>query len=524
MIIFKNIKNALIQNFYLKDEYLSILIWNQKKITMRNYIKYKRLAVVFLLLALLGCTSLETELTDSIAIESSSGGFVGDPTELLKSAYSGLGIFAGYEGVFALEEVTSDEYIIPTRSTDWGDGGFWRALHGHAWDASHPQILTAWNNLNSNVYICNQVLASNPGKLQEAEARTLRAIYMYYVMDLFGQVPFRDVNQGVNENPKVISRAESFQFILDDLVSALPDLPNGGPDADPYTLNKAAVNTLLAKLYLNKAVYLAEDPAGTLSFSADDMNKVISYCDAVIASGYSFTSSYFDNFEKETAVNELILTTSNWWSGIRIWPQLHNSQGGWNGACTIKSFYDKFEPADQRIGYVPAAGLGRGFLIGPQYGADGLALKNRMGDPLSFTAEVQLSGNTDYAGIRVLKYSPTNPGDLIIFRYPEVTLMKAEAILRGGNPTDNKTAQLLVDDLRTIRGASKITVSLDVILDERGRELYWDGYRRIDQIRYGTFTNETWEGKSSTDGYRALFPIPQTAFDSNPNFTQNPGY
>lgn len=487
-------------------------------------IKYKSIVVVSLFLTLLGCTDLETETTDSILTQSTTGTFKGDPTELLKSAYSGLGIFAGYSGTFALEEITSDEYIIPTRSTDWGDGGQWRTLHAHTWDAAHDQILTAWNDLNSKVYLCNQVLASSPSAAQEAEVRTLRAFYMYYVMDLFGQVPFRDVTQGVSDNPNVLSRSEAFDFIVKDLQTALPNLKDGGSAANPQTANKAVANTMLARLYLNKAVYLATDPTGTFTFSADDMNKVISYCDAVISSKYSLQSNYFDNYVKGVGGSEHILTATNWWSGIRVWPQLHNSQGGWNGACTIESFYKKFEANDQRIGYVPKSGLGRGFLIGPQYNDKGEPLLNRMGQPLSFTAEVGLSGNTDYAGIRVLKYGPNNASDLILMRYPEVTLMKAEAILRGGSPTNNETAQSIVDELRTKRGASIKPVSLEMLLDERGRELYWDGYRRTDQIRFGTFTSNTWEGKTSTEKFRVLFPIPQTAYDSNSNLKQNTGY
>jgi hypothetical protein len=277
-------------------------------------------------------------------------------------------------------------------------------------------------------------------------------------------------------------------------------------------------------MYLNKAVYLASDPTGTFTFGADDMNKVISYCDAVIASNYSLQTNYFDNYVKGVGGSEYILTASNWWSGVQTLPQLHNSQGGWNGACTIESFYKKFEANDQRIGYVPKAGLGRGFLIGPQYSDKGVPLLNRMGQPLSFTAAVELSGNTDYAGIRVLKYGPNDAGDFIMMRYPEVTLMKAEAILRGGSSTNNQTAQSIVDELRAKRGASIKPVSLEMLLDERGRELYWDGYRRTDQIRFGTFTSTTWVGKASTDKFRVLFPIPQTAYDSNPNLKQNPGY
>lgn len=472
-----------------------------------------------------GCTDLEIELTDSILVESETGSFEGDPTALLGSAYRSLNGVVGssYTGVSGLNEPTSDEMIIPTRSTDWGNGGVFRVLHTHTWDPAHSYILSVWNSMNQAVYYCNQVLASNPTEVQAAEAKALRAYYMYNVIDLFGQVPFREVDQGVDEYPIVMNRSDAFDFVIDDLESAQPFLDAGGPDSDHTLVSEAFVNALLARLYLNKAVYKATNPAGSYDFNASDMNKVIEYCDAVQAAGFVYEPDYFTNFTADGG-KEHILTFANWWSGMWIWPQLHNAQGGWNGASTLESFYNKFEENDQRIGYVPSAGIGRGFLIGQQYGEDSTELKNRSGGPLAFTAEVYLTGNPDYTGIRVLKYDPVNAGAFVLMRYADVRLMKAEAILRGGSPTNEETAQSIVDELRTVRGASIKPVDLDMILDERGRELYWEGIRRIDQIRFETFTKTTWEYKTSTDDTRVLFSIPQRAMDSNPNLTQNEGY
>ena len=99
--------------------------------------------------------------------------------------------------------------------------------------------------------------------------------------------------------------------------------------------------------------------------------------------------------------------------------------------------------------------------------------------------------------------------------------MKAEALFRSG---EDAMALTMINDLRTARGASALGALTERdILDERGRELYWEGIRRTDQIRFGAFT-DTWSEKTSTDGIRVLFPIPQQALDSNPNLTQNPGY
>ena len=472
-----------------------------------------------------GCTSLDVELTDSVLVESASGSFTGDPAALLSSAYNKLNDITGssYTGVSGLNEPTSDEMIIPTRSTDWGNGGDFRVLDTQTWDADHTYILSVWNSMNQAIFYCNQVLASSPSALQAAEAKALRAFFMYNVLDLFGQVPFRDVNQGVNEDPSVMSRSDAFDFAVSDLEAALSALPDGGPEVDHTKVSKAFVNALLARFYLNKAVYTSSNPAGPYTFDASDMNKVISNCDAVQSAGFSYETDYFNNFTANGG-KEHILTYAGWWSGMWVWPQLHNAQGGWNGATTYDSFYKKFDSDDQRVGYVPSAGIGRGFLIGQQYGSDGQPLLNRAGDPLVFTPEVYLTGNPDYTGIRVLKYDPNNAGAFVLMRYADVRLMKAEAILRGGTGTGGETAQSIVDELRAARSAKSIPVSLDMMLDERGRELYWEGMRRVDQIRFETFTKTTWDYKTSTDDNRVLFPIPQRAIDSNPNLTQNPGY
>lgn len=483
--------------------------------------------VMFAGLLMHSCTDLEVELTDSILVEQTDEGFTGvDIDAVLYSVYSGFGTIQGstYTGVSGLNGPTSDEMIIPTRATDWGNGGVFRLLQTHTWDAAHPYALGTWNSLNSAVYSCIQILASNPTKLQAAEAKTIMVFYLYNIIDLWGQVPFRTVDQGVHDNPEVWSRSVACDYAINNLESAIPDLPNGGPDvADKTKMSKTFAHALLARFYLNKAVYTADNPAGPYNFDVSDMNKVIEHCDAVQSAGYEYEPNYFDNFSANGG-KEHILNLTNWWSGMWIWPQLHNSQGGWNGATTIGSFYDKFEADDQRIGYVPEVGLGRGFLIGQQYGNDGSQLKDRSGEPLVFTREILLTGNPDYAGIRVLKYDPSNAGAFALMRYADVRLMKAEAILRGGTPANGETAQSIVDELRTVRGASIKPVSLEMLLDERGRELYWEGIRRTDQIRFETFTKTTWESKTLKDDNKVLFAIPQQAMDSNPNFTQNLGY
>lgn len=488
------------------------------------------LAIIMQALILNGCTDLEVEFENSKHIEQTDGEFEGvDVPEMLVTAYGRLNTIAGisYQGIPGIALVASDEMIIPTRATDWGNGGMHRVLHAHGWDAAHTEILSVWNNMHRGVYYTTQILASDPSPNQAAQAKALRGFYVYHLVDLFGQVAFREVTQGVDDYPRVMKRMEAFNFAVKDLEEAIPDLIDGGPTSDHTVVSKAFAYTLLARLYLNKAVYEATNPAGPYDFKSEDMNKVIGYCDQASGFGYSYEGNYFDNFSKRGG-KELLLTFANWSPYHWIQVQLHNNQlGGWNGSTTLGSFYDKFELTEERIGYVPDKGIGRGFLIGIQYGDDGQPLKNKVGEPLNYTREIKLSGNPDYAGIRVLKYDPAILNEkvpCVVMRYSEIPLMKAEAILRGGTATKGETAQSIIDELRMARKASIISANIGMMLDERGREFYWEGIRRTDQIRFETFTKTTWEGKDLMDDHKVLFPIPQLAMDSNPNLEQNPGY
>lgn len=491
----------------------------------------------FSMFALLGffaisaCTDLEPEIRDSQLREGAGGVFVpGNPADALVTNYKDLGAITDQANIYSLYDHTSDEMIPPTRGTDWGDNGVWRTLHAHTWDATHSYVLASWNQLNERVYRCNQTLASNPNAQQTAEAKFLRAFFMWQVMDLFGQVPFRNVNEGVDVNPKVYTRSEAFDFITRDLEEALPNLPTSGPSATNSKATKAAANALLARLYLNKAVYKAAKAEGPYTFDAADMNKVISYCDAVTADGYSLESNYFTNFST-SAANEIIFTSAEGSPQNRWFMTLHYDQNpsGWNGFTTLADFYDKFEDGDQRKGIAATpngsnfSGLGRGFLLGQQYKDNGDAIINsRNGLPLAFTRDVPLAGASSEKGIRVIKYHPSNAGQYILLRYADVYLMKAEAIMRGGSA--GTTALDMVNALRTLRGATALgSLNEATMLDERGRELYWEGIRRVDQVRFGTW-DDTWGSKTVTEAFRVLFPVPQQALDSNPNLKQNDGY
>jgi hypothetical protein len=532
-------------------------------------------------MAVVSCTDLAVKEKDSVVIQTSTGSFQGvDPVATLSSGYADIRDFGNQADMYSLLEISSDELLCPTRGTDWGDNGVWRSVQQHTWDANHAHVLNAWNNLNSHIFKMNQLLdpASKASAGQIAEGKFLRAYNMFLLFDLFRQIPNRAATDSPLSNPEVMTGQTAIDFIAKDLTDALPNLPAIGPKPNSATLHasQAAANFLLAKLYLNKFVYLnAPSP------DAADMNKVIAAVDAITAAGFSLetTRSYFEIFLPSDDTETIYWTDTG--NGNRMWAGLHyyqitpdNTGGGWNGFATTADFYNKFSGPgntnapgsgqELRRGFVPQSdpmvgdlasyngssakykwpkiqsepiinkqtyGLGYGFLVGQQFDSTGNALKDRGGNPLVYSASYPgLTGNDEKTGIRVLKYHPSNGGFVnheVLFRYPDALLMKAEAILRGGTGTNGDTPTLLVDALRTnqarLAGSLGHAPTLKDILDERGRELYIEGWRRNDQIRFGTFTTIT-QTMPNDAAYTTVFPIPTNAIASNPNLKQNTGY
>ncbi|WP_025763256.1 RagB/SusD family nutrient uptake outer membrane protein [Dyadobacter tibetensis] len=512
---------------------------------MKKLSIYQVLVTTACLAMLTGCTDLVNEEKDSIVRTSEGGGFTpGNPTELLASAYKDLGTYTDQAGIYALGVHTSAEMIPPTRGVDWGDNGVWRTLDSHTWDASHSYIRDAWNNLNQRVYKANEIIASNPSPEQKAQALFLRAFNMFHVMDYWGVAPIREVTQGPDDLPKVFTRSEAFDFIVKDLEEALPNLAKIGPGPNNGVASKAAANFLLAKLYLNKAVYKSNMGEVSYTFDQADMDKVIAYVDAIEKDGYSLESAYFKNFTAN-ASNEIILVSLEGTPQNRWMMTMHYDQdpSGWNGFTTLADFYDTFEDKDVRKGLPPTedgtkySWLGKGFLFGQQRGpvkdskgeyvtdATGKIkiediIDSRSKKPLKFTRDVPLAGAATDKGIRVIKYHPADAGKYILMRFGEAYLMKAEAMFRGGKAAE---ALVMINALRTKNKATALaSLTADNLFEEIGRELYWEGGKRTIEIRFGKFVNG--QGATVNAPHTVLYPIPSTAIVSNPNLEQNPGY
>jgi len=348
--------------------------------------------------------------------------------------------------------------------------------------------------------------------------------------------------------PKALSRKEAAAQIISDLNAILPSLDNAS-GSNSGTATKEAARFLLAKVYLNKAVYDQDpsSPAGPFTFAKADMDQVVSLADAITGSGkFSLTANYFDNFhfENSSRSKELIFViqnekgaSNNNGSSVRnrYYMTTHYNQvpSGWNGFTTLSDFYNSFEKTDSRLGaavtgLTDKVGLRAGFLAGQQYDQNGKALNDRSGKPLSFTLKYDFKVASESDGVRVIKYIPDlsdidSPGnDYVFFRYADVLLMKAEALFRGGS---SAAALTIINDLRKTRGVAALaTLSASDILAERGRELYWEGWRRNDQIRFCTFANPVDNRTTASPAYRVVFPIPQRELEINSNLKQNYGY
>jgi hypothetical protein len=495
------------------------------------------------LVLFISCTNLDQQVLDGVVV-SETGSDVIDPAAQLVSAYEGLRTLQAERDASGIEELVSDAMVGPTRGGDWDDNGVLRQLYLHTWSPLHQFLRDSWNNLLSGVFAANLVLENNPSADQAAQARFIRAYLYYYVVDMYGQMPFRELGSRVEDDAQVMQRAEATQFLIDEveeIISSLPDL------SDPTVANKDAARFLLAKLYLNKAVFTASNPAGPYTFDPTDMNAVIANVDAMTA---SLAPDYWDNFVPDNSeISPEIIFASKNIQGVSggnlraVWfksNHYNQTPGGWNGFTTLAEYYDKFDPNDHRILYwepevLDKSGYNLGFQIGQQYGPGGPgvgeALKDRPGNPLVFTKETQLlagGATLETSGIRGLKYKPdyvdlNKPdNDYVLARYSDALLMKAEAILRGGSSGDSPTD--IVNQIRTRAGQPTLgNVTLEALLDVRARELWWEGWRRNDQIRFETFLEPKELKNSSSEPEKVLFPIPAGAL-SNPNLTQNPGY
>lgn len=520
----------------------------------------------------------------------------------------GNGLYGSDGGsVHTFQEFSSDASMIPGRQGDWVDGGAWQNIFLHNFESSVSKYNDVWNNLyrviglaNSSIDRLNKYLGEHPEYAEYVyELRALRAVYYYYVMDLFGQVPLV-VSSEVSANEVAQSnRSDVFKFVTSELAECIPHLSDSKSqnEGEYYgRITKAVAYMCMAKCAINAPVYTIDDTTPT-SYSAfvgtdksgkatasEEQGKTVSemgkninitldgetrnawetavYCADQIASlGYRLQPSYADNFivANQNSV-ENIWTRPNDCVNYKIDDYnivrtLHYNHGGaigyqgWNGACSSKQQMLVYGYGTAN----PDPRLKLNFYTDKDYMEetgkaveDGATGKDLEYMPLAVKVDFTATDDPHAmkcSGARMKKYefdkSTTQQfsfnNDLVIWRYADALLLKAEAEYRMGNKAEALT---IVNEVRgRVAATLRTELTLNDILDERMLELAWEGVRRQDQIRFCTFTEPTadrFKGvthnasagdyNDDTQGYTMVYPIPYAVLNLNKKLHQNPGY
>ncbi|HLO90222.1 MAG: RagB/SusD family nutrient uptake outer membrane protein [Chloroflexota bacterium] len=487
------------------------------------------LAFTFIASFFVGCTDLKDEVLDRIPEDQ----YVVDPVLQMTPIYEPMREFLDNGGWWFAQELTSDEMVGPTRASDWDDGGKWRVLHTHTWENNTEAINNMWERFNRGVTEANKFLEAQAQFAGDsvvdagiAKGKILRAYYYYLLIDNYGDVPFVTEYLNAPKLPVKEHRDVIWQNIVNDIETGIEKLP---PSTSKTAVTPAMAYALLAKLYLN-----AEQYTGTSN--PDYWVKAEQACDAIIALGqYSleanplapFVTNNQNSVENIWAIpydednykgNNLHMRTLHYNSNLTF----DMSVGPWNGFAVTEDHYNTYTENDLRKAY---------FLVGQQYTSDGKPITDAVANAnlvftpnipallmdASFTAaQIRMSG-ARVAKFEIKKGAKDNlSNDFPIFRYADVLLMKAEAMIRQGKNGDE-----FVNMVRVRAGLEPWSgTTLDQILEERGREMFWEAHRRQDLIRFGKFNDEWWEKPASTPD-RKIFPIPQWAIDANPNLGDN---
>ncbi len=459
----------------------------------------------------------------------------------------GFGVYT--RALWMLQELSTDEALC-----SWNDQTI-KDYHWQTWSPTDVFNAAMYSRIIYTVSICNEFIRNTAGstdatiKQYNAEARFLRALAYYHAIDMYGNPAFiTEADKPGSFYPKQTTRKELFNYVESELKAITSSM--GTPRFEYGRADKAAAWMLLARLYLNSRVYLglADDNAAKSYYTLCSQ-----YCDSVKSAGYTLESNYRLNFSADNNTSREMIFAINYDGqytqsyggttyiihaavGGNMNPADFGIGGGWSGNRTTKQFVNVL--------------------------VDTIANPKNAADPQFSTVKdkrvyIELLTNWDIYnvgtftdGIGVRKFTnlkadgsaadhPHNDfpcTDFPIFRLADAYLMQAEALLRS-----NGDRSVALADVNTIREraygntSGDITdaqLTLNFMLDERGRELYWEAVRRTDLIRFNKFTTADylwqWKGNvmngQATDSYRNLFPIPASEVAANPNIKQNTGY
>lgn len=465
--------------------------------------------------------------------------------------------------LFNAQELPTDECIC-----SWGDPGIPEFNTG-SWDASHPMLQGFYYRLYAGINYCNHYLdvCGGVNEQRAAEVRALRCLYYYYLLDCFGNVPFTTVLTMV-DSPVRYDRATLYAWLETELKALLQE----GNLLKPASRNSSqegygridedGVNMLLARLYLNAEVYTGKAAwSDALTYAEaiitgphklfTNNNQYITFTDGFGTHTFSAYQMLFFGDNGETGASSeaifallqdglkttswgttLFLMASTWKADMDVMKD-YNTTAAWAGNRARKEFVRIFFPE----GNVPAEDIQKT----AELAGDDRALLFGKGRSLEVNKTTEFTEGYSVGKFRNT-YSDGSKGhdaekvdaDFFLMRTGEAYLIAAEAALRANN--DKSTCAKYINELRSRAHAKKVSpddCTLDLVLDERAKELYYEGFRRTDLIRFGKFggnSNYVWEWKGGTktgvnfEEYRNLYPIPSADINTNNNLKQNQGY
>ncbi|MRT93679.1 RagB/SusD family nutrient uptake outer membrane protein [Ancylomarina sp. 16SWW S1-10-2] len=519
----------------------------------KKYFKTNYIMIAFaLLFACVSCVNdLDTEpLDEDIKTAENVLTDANSYKQLLAKCYAGLvlggqtavdgdpdisSIDGGFSSYLRLlwnhQELPTDEAICA-----WNDGNL-RDLHDQDWDSSNEFVTAMYYRITLQITYCNNLIKLTEDKPEykafSNEARALRALSYYHMLDMFGRGPFvtEDDEIGSFFFPEMATQQELFDYIESELTTIETDLVD--PGTNEYgRADKGLAWAILAKLYLNAEVYI-----GTPKFT-----EAITYSNKIINGGYSLESNYANLFlaDNNLRTNEIIFPIASDGNNTQTWggmtfiihstvggdmPAVESGiDGGWGGNRTTKAFVNLFPDATGTDSRGMFFTEGQNLEIADIFNfKDGYALR-----------KFKNITSTGAAGLNT-SFPDT---DFPLYRLADFYLTYAEAVLRGGAGGDIATAVGYINELRERAygdASGDITASdldLDFILDERGRELYWECQRRTDLVRFGKLTGSDyvwpWKGAvadgTSTNELYNVFPIPSSDINANPNLSNISGY
>ena len=475
------------------------------------------------------------------------------------------GLQGTYRGVYDYNTFTTDEAIIPIRGGDWYDGGFWQHLYRHEWTADDEALYDTWSYLYKVVVLCNRslsvidshkhLLTATQFSQYTAEVRAVRALFYYELLDLFASVPIDTVYSTPLEDVRPAPRSEVFRFVVSELqqTATLLARERSNSEGNYYgRVTRPVAWFLLARLALNAEVYCDDDwtdgrrPDGSQIFFNVDGRQLNAwqtceaYVDSLTAFGYRLADDYASNFavHNETSVENIFtipmdkqLYTNEFKNLFRSRHYNHGGALGMdaeNGSCAtlyaVRAYGYGTDSVDSRWAIN---------FFADTVSVDGHIVSLDNGQPLIYqplAVAINLTGN-EYektGGARMSKYEidrtaysdgKLQNNDIVLFRYADALLMKAEAKVRDGG---DGSAEL--NSVRRRVGMPSRPATLDNILQERLLELMWEGCRRPDLIRFGRFgqSYDIRQALPNEDkGYTTVFPIPTKAINLNGNLKDN---